>query len=278
MTPDPRRKSALKDMTFAEFRERLAERPVVLLPFGSHEQQGPHAPMGDFMLTEAIALKVAEASQAIAAPTIPFGYADFFKTIPGGIQLRASTFSGLVEDAATAFLDHGVEHLLILNGHTSNAPLIDQTVRRLRSERGVAVPSINLWQSIPDALWTELHGARVGQARGHGGDPITSVYMHLFPNLLRPDLARPSSRAQAFGLASGGVGNVRFEGMPINVPLNCDEVNPDGMLGGDPTLASAEIGRRIVEHLTGFCARFVQHMRGCDMRDVSVGSPGEALA
>ena len=49
-------KHALKDMTVAEFRDRLTAGPVVLLPFGSQEVQGPHAPMGDYMLTEAVAL------------------------------------------------------------------------------------------------------------------------------------------------------------------------------------------------------------------------------
>lgn len=272
------RKHALKDMTFAEFRERLSEKPVILLPFGSQEEQGPHAPMGDFMLAEAVAGQVAEASDAIVAPTIPFGYADFFKTIAGGIQLRPSTFSALVEDTVTAFLDHGIEHILILNGHTSNAPLFDQTLRRIRTERGISIPFINLWQSIPDVLWKELHGTSVAAARGHGGEPLTSIYLHLFPELMRMDLARPSVRAKAFGLPTGGVNNIQFEGMPVHVQLNCHEVNADGMLGGDPLLASAEKGARMVEHLVGFCARFVGHMRGCDMRSVAGFIPDDTKA
>ena len=250
-----------------------AKKPVILLPFGSQEEQGPHAPMGDFMLTETVAAKVAEASGSIVAPTIPFGWADFFKTIPGGIQLRPSTFSAVVEDMVTAFLEHGLDHILILNGHTSNAPLFDQTLRRIRAEHGVTVPYINLWQSIPDALWKQLHGTQVAAARGHGGEPLTSIYLHLFPELMRMDLARPSVRAQAFGLPSGGVNNIQFEGMPVHVQLNCHEVNADGMLGGDPLLASADKGERMVEHLVGFCARFVEHMRGCDMRSVASFPP-----
>ncbi|MET0529913.1 MAG: creatininase family protein, partial [Microvirga sp.] len=134
------RKRALKDMTFAEFRERLAERPVILLPFGSQEEQGPHAPMGDYMLAERLALLAAETCDAIVAPPVPFGYADFFRAIPGGMQLRATTFTALLEDAVCNFLDHAIEHLVVFNGHTTNAPLIDQTLRRIRTERGVAIP------------------------------------------------------------------------------------------------------------------------------------------
>ena len=61
------RKYALKDMTFAEFRERMNDRPLILLPFASQEEQGPQAPMGDFMLTERLSIMTAERADAIAA-------------------------------------------------------------------------------------------------------------------------------------------------------------------------------------------------------------------
>ena len=39
-------------ITGGEARELYAQNPVVLLPMASHEDQGPHAPMGDYLLTE----------------------------------------------------------------------------------------------------------------------------------------------------------------------------------------------------------------------------------
>lgn len=260
-------KHALADLTVAEFRDRLADDPVILLPFGSQEEQGPHAPMGDYLLAEAVARRAAELSGAIAAPCVPFGYADFFRPFPGGIQLRATTFVALVEDVVGAFLDHGIERLVILNGHTTNAPLIDQALRGIRRARGVAVASIDLWRSIPDALWQKLHGADAARARGHGGDPITSLTAHLRPEMLRPDLARPAGRRSALGLPTSGPAGVLFDGLPVNLPLDADEVNADGMLGGDPALASAEIGAAIFEHVADHCARFARHFRGCDPRN-----------
>ncbi len=261
-------------MTVAEFRDRLTDGadgpPVILLPFGSTEEQGPHAPMGDYMLTEALALRVAAESGAIAAPCVPFGYAEFFRAFPGGIQLRAKTFCGVVEDVVGAFLDHGIERLLILNGHSTNSFLIDQVLRKIRQDTGVAVASVDLWRAIPDSLWAEVHGDKAAAARGHGGDPVTSVAMHLFPDLMRPDLTRPATRHQAMRLPISGPTGVRFEGVPVNLPLNADEVNPDGMMGGDATLASAEAGRVILDHLTGVCARLVAHLQSCDPRDLDI--------
>ncbi|TJZ90157.1 creatininase family protein [Paracoccus gahaiensis] len=251
-------------MTVAEFRDRLAEEPVILLPLGSHEEQGPHAPMGDYLLAEAIALRAAELSGAVAAPCLPFGHADFFRGFPGGIQLRAPTFRAVLTDMIEAFLDHGLPRILILNGHSTNAPLIDEVARGLRRQRGVAVASVDLWRSIPDALWTQIYGADAARARGHGGDPVTSVSMYLRPDMMRPDLIRHARPATAMGLPVAGVGGVRMDGLPVNLPLDAHEVNGDGMLGGDAALASAAAGQAIFNHLAGHCAAVARHLSRCD--------------
>jgi creatinine amidohydrolase len=261
------RKNQLADMTWVEFRERMAEKPVILLPFGSQEEQGPHAPMGDFRLAEKVTALIAERADAIAAPIVPFGYADFFRAIPGGIQLRAQTFCSLLEDMAAAFLDHGLEHLVIVNGHTSNAPLIDQTVRRIKAERGIAIPALHLWRLMPPSVWTRLHGANAAAARGHGADPLTSIGRYLQPELMRDDLAASAMPRGAFGLPAAGLDSVAFEGVPIALPLDVTDVTANGVVSGDPSLGSAAIGAEMVEWITAFAARFITHFRACDPRD-----------
>ena len=42
-------------LTGDEGRAIYAQNPVILLPMGSHEDQGPHAPMGDYLLAEKMA-------------------------------------------------------------------------------------------------------------------------------------------------------------------------------------------------------------------------------
>ena len=130
-------KFLLKDFTWMEFRERIKEKPVMLIPLGSQEEQGPHAPMGDFMLTEKITEKIAQASGAVAAPIIPFGYADYFRSVPGGVQLRPETFRAVFEDICDNFLSHELDHIVILNGHSGNYPLIDQSIRKIKQEKNL---------------------------------------------------------------------------------------------------------------------------------------------
>lgn len=251
----------ISDMTHKAFAERMEKPSVVLIPLGSQEEQGPHAPMGDFMLTDKLAQMCAEAGGGLTAPTLPFGYADFFRTISGGVQLRAETFCAVLEDMLISYLDHGHDHLLIFNGHSTNAFLIDQVCRKIRRERDVIIPCVNIWKLIPDSLWRSLYGEHSAQFRGHGGEPLTSVYMHLFPHLVRSDwLSECQPRGSVYGLPVKGVSGAAFEGALVQLPLNCDEVDVNGMLGGSASRASAEKGKIICDHIIGYTSRLMQQL------------------
>ena len=259
-------KFRLAEMTFREFAARIPENPVLLLPLGSQEEQGPTAPMGDFMLTDALALQVAERVGAIAAPTLPFGYGDYFRPVPGGIQLRAETFCAVLRDFADNFLDHGLTRPVILNGHSGNAPMIDRVTRGIRMQRGVVVPSINLWRLHTPQVWTEAYGLPAGKGFGHGSEPLGSVYTHLFPELMRPDLREAPGNGKTFmGFETSGMGAVKFRGIEIAMPLDVTDITSNGIAGGDPTLASPEAGRRLAEHIVATAAEFIRAFRDAEM-------------
>jgi len=254
-------KHRLKDMTWIEFGERLADDPVVLLPFASQEQQGPHAPMGDYMLTEAIVDRIAERAGAIVAPIIPFGYADYFRPFAGGVQLRPETFRAVIEDICENFLNHDLEHLIVMNGHGGNIPLIDQSVREIKQERGIWIPCLNLWRMLTPEKWKEIHGDRAGEASGHGGDPMTSVYLHLFPELMRMDLIRDEERKTVLGLPVSGLNAVKFQGVDVNVPVDIDDIGETGIAGGNPNLSSAGKGKQVVDYIVDLSVDFIDHFK-----------------
>jgi len=267
-----KRRHALQDLSWPEFRERLAGNPVILLPLGSQEQQGPHAPMGDFVLAERIALDAAERADAICAPVLPFGHADFFRGAAGGIQLRAETFTMILEDMIGSLLDHGLSHIVICNGHSTNAPLIAQVTHAIRRQRGIAVPSLNLWRMIPDTIWAEAHGADAAAARGHGADPVTSVALHLTPGLVDMARAAPARRGEVFGLpATALFAGAEFGGFEVALPLDVTEVASNGVGSGDPALASAEAGARFADWLAGAVADFARHFAACDPARLHAG-------
>ena len=255
-------KYLLKDMTWIEFRERMKEDPVILIPLGSVEEQGPMAPMGDFMLTEKVAELVAQKAESIAAPTTAFGYAEYFRCMAGGVQLRAETFCLLLQDICENFLNHGLRRLVILNGHGGNMPLIEQTAYKLKVKHSVWIPCINLWRTITAEKWKEFHPELGISAFGHGGDPMTSMYLHLFPKLTRMDLCEPAQRNDVLGLPTVALNAIKFKGVNINVPLEANDISDNGAIGGDASRSSAEIGEKIIDHVVDLTVDFVRYFKG----------------
>src|SRR5690349_12657407 len=90
-------------ITGGEARELLPKDPIILLPMGSHEDQGPHAPMGDYLLAEKIAelaaLRASErGTRTLVAPVLPYGGADWFGSMIGGITLTQPTLTTVIWD------------------------------------------------------------------------------------------------------------------------------------------------------------------------------------
>jgi creatinine amidohydrolase len=259
------RRVRLAELTSAEARARLSRRPVILLPMGSLEEQGPHAPMGDFLLAERIAVAMAEraeaaGAEALVAPVIPFGGADWFGPIPGGIALRPATLAALLGDMLAALRAHGLDRVLIINGHGGNAGPIEEATRAVRQAGGPLIPTLHIWRAL-GARWSEF--ATAPGTVGHGGDPVWSVALALVPELCRPDqLAGPAPSPPVLGLPVTGFGSIRFEGVELTVPIGIDSIAPSGVFGADPRGGSAEAGAAAVAWLAEVGARLIAHLHG----------------
>jgi len=258
-------KYRMGELTAAEARDLLPTRPVVLLPMGSHEDQGPHAPMGDYFsaerMAELIAQRATEAgTRTLVAPVLPFGGADFFGTAPGGIALSQSTLRAVIDDMLACLLRHDVTRLIIINGHGGNVQPIHFATQDIWRDRGILIPSFYLWKVARPLLARVVGQENFARSAGHGADPLTSIAWHLFPELMRPDLVpefHPPMRIM--DLEVSGFGTARFEGTDIDVPLELSHITPDGVQGADARLASPETGAKLVDALADLGARFVRH-------------------
>lgn len=238
----------LAELSAPEVARRLAEGHAVLLPLGSLETHGPALPMGDYLLAEAIALRIAEAhGRALVAPPIPFGGADFFRGVPGGIALSTATLTALLREVLEALVEGGATRILVINGHGGNIPAVEEAQRGLRVSRGLIAPVLHLWKNAGG--WQQALGGDPA-ALGHGGDPVASVALHLRPDLCAPERLAPREALPPFlGLPISGFGTLAAAGAEFGVPLNLDEVAPGGTQAADPRGANAAHGARIVERL-----------------------------
>ena len=254
-------------ITGGEGRELYAMNPVVLLPMGSHEDQGPHAPMGDYLLAEKIAelaaLRATERGvRTVVASVLPFGGADYFGPMPGGIAITQATLTLVLTDMLASLHRNGLTRLIIINGHGGNVVPIAEVARELYQDTGRPIPSLYLWR-IGYALLPKIVGAeKAAQVSGHGADPLTSIGMHLFADMMRPDLipaAKPLKRDPVLDLPFSALGAASFEGAEVGMPNEYDEVYWSGVGKGDPRLSSKATGAALTEQLTEVCARFIKH-------------------
>ena len=259
-------KVRMGEITGDEARALYAKNPVILLPMGSHEDQGPHAPMGDYFLAEKmaelIALKAtAEGTRTVVAPVLPFGKGDFFGPMPGGIALSAATFRAVLDELFAELLRHKLTKLVVINGHGGNVNVINEATRAVMHKGGPVIPALYLWR-IAYAEMPKLLGAEKAKAvSSHGADPLTSLCMHLFPERIRADLIPPPRKggASALGLPFQGWGSLNFQGAEVTTPHEYDMVSPNGLGTGDPRLCSAESGKLIADRLTEIGAGVCKH-------------------
>jgi creatinine amidohydrolase len=253
----------MADMTAAGFAEAARRQPVILLPLGSQEDHGPFLPMGDFLLAEILAGRIAQAAAArgtpaLVAPGLAFGAADYFGASAGGLALSAATFGAVLGDLLEGLLRHGLTRIVLLNGHGGNAAPIHGVTSAILRDTGVAVPSFYLWKIARQLLETRM-GPGQDARFGHGAEPLLSLSLALRPGQVNLAAAVPDVVGEVLGLPVTDFGTVQFQGAPVGVPVGFEAVPRDASRAALPQ-ASAALGQAVADELVALAADFVVHV------------------
>lgn len=250
------------EMSWREVEAAIKAGAAALVPFGSTEEHGPHAPTGDFMVTDAILERVAQATGDVMTPTFPYGYSEYFRHYPGTITLQPETLSAVVWDTLTSVLDQGFRHVILFNGHKGNEPVFQLLIRRLRRERGILVPIVSpLGYGFTPELQRELYG---DLELGHGGEPHASEMMYLRPGLVDMSRIGAWGKKPFLGIPEPGLNNIRFEGATVGMAINMEDITPPTGSSADPRPASADKGQRSVETAVAGITSFVRWFKTVD--------------
>ena len=249
--------------TWPELREVAKAQPVVILPIGSVEDHGRHLPLDtDNFLIGSICEAAAQAApgEMLLLPQIPFGYETHHMDFPGTIDIRMEHLLNFVLDVTKSVAHHGFRHILIADGHGSNMPILDLVARRTITETE-AMCGCFIWPSLAPEIINELRESPVPGGMAHACELETSVYLHLDATRVQMDKAvkdmnLPSSKFIWLDL---------MKGSPVLYMDHWTRFSRSGVVG-DPTLATAEKGRRIfdavVAALVELVREFKQRQRG----------------
>ncbi len=255
------------ELTWPEMREAIAQQPVILLPFGTIEDHGHHLPINtDNVIVEALCLETARRApgELLVMPLVSYGLDEHHMDFPGTVSVDMQTLLELVSEVAISVARHGFTHIVIVNGHGSNAPIADLAARRVVLETGVICgamsPNAAIDPTLAEPTLSQMRRSAPGGV-AHAGEYETAMMLHLRPDLVQMDQAVKE------------LGQIAVEYFNWDLPepsiLSWQDwwsrMSESGVCG-DPTVATAEFGRALFETTVENFVRFVRAFRTLPLR------------
>lgn len=233
--------------TWQEIERYLERSKGVIVPIGSTEQHGPNGLIGtDAICPEVVARGVGEKIGALVAPTLGIGMAQHHLGFPGSVSLRPSTLIAVVRDVVQSLARHGFERCYFLNGHGGNIATVTAAFSEIYAEKSFGAGNnrprirckLSNWYMAPGVkkLSAELFGSSEGS---HATPSEVSLTYFAYPDAVKSAAMSPK-RAPTGPIYDADDYRGRF---------------PDGRIGSDPSLASADAGRQLYEAAVGDVAR-----------------------
>lgn len=237
------RATLIEELTSPEFRKRAEKKPLVIVPFGSVEEHGPHLPLcTDAFQAEAIAQAVAERFDALVCPVIKYGESRSTRNFPGTLSLSSDTVRGLAHDIVSELSRNGIDKVMILTGHAGTAhmnALRDGALKVVEKVEGLRVMVLSDYDIAYD-----LRGKEFPENDGHAGMIETSRMLNTKPRLVRPSRPVGKERPPKF--------------MVVKDP---ERFFPTGVVG-DSRGASATKGARIDDYIVDELSKLVSENFG----------------
>ncbi len=247
-------------MTSHELSKSLAQTDVALVPVGAIEQHGGHLPLGqdNYQIEEIVRRAIlkldAAGRKAIFGPTIPFAPISNLG-FPGSIDIKPSTLVILVKEVCLNLHRDGIGKIVLVMGHDMSLGALMVAARELSTETAdrLQVIVLNWLPFVVKLLPEAFAGLPPGMRDGHGGAGETARMLAQHPNLVAQGKeldyrleAAVSPLPFAHPVVSGG---------GVYFPRKTTNRDPEfrGILGF-PSIATAEIGERLYDALSGWVA------------------------
>ena len=249
------------EMSRLEIADAAKTDTLVIVPVGAIEQHGPHLPVNvDVVDAFEIAKLVARRERnVLVAPPVWWGYSPYHARMPGTISLRPETHLALLQDILDGIISHGFRKIFLLNGHGGNRNLISVAVFECMRRTGVSVAAASYWDLASAQIAAIRESPKGGMA--HACELETSLQLVFQPALVRMELATRElvDPRKSYGTSFSFRDLMDFGA--VTTGYDIATTDPTGILG-DPTLASAEKGERILEAVLDGISEFIKEYRG----------------
>jgi len=174
--------SHLQELSYKQIKDRHYD--LAILPWGATEAHNYHLPYGtdnfetEVILKQSVELATNKGASALILPIIPFGVNTGQTDIPYIINMMPSTQAAIIKDVANSIFSHGIDKLLLFNGHGGN------DFKTIIRETGALFPdklicTCNWFQALKHSNYFTHPGE-------HADELETSLMMYLYPELVLP--------------------------------------------------------------------------------------------
>lgn len=230
---------------------------VAVLPWAATEAHNYHLPYAtDTLECDHIAAESARkawdaGARVLVLPTVPFGVQSGQLDIPFCLHINPSTQAAILFDIAQTLQTHGIQKLVILNGHGGND--FKTIIRELQPKLNLFLCAMNWYTAVPPQDYFQEPG-------DHAGELETSMILTIAPSLVLPlDQAGPGKERK-----------FRIEGLRNGLawaPRRWTQISEDTGVG-DPKFASAAKGSAFSAAASDTIAAFLIDLSQADLNDM----------
>jgi creatinine amidohydrolase len=212
----------LSDINWMDFRAIVpAKCDTVLIPTGTIEPHGVINNGADVTAPVAIAKAIAERTNSMIAPVIPYGMTGSMDAYPGSFSISEATYRAYLREVLTGWVKNGFRTLVIVNGHGGpQGAVLDQLAREIGQSQKVRTLVVHWWNYCSDVTLEVF-----GEDGGHAGWNETAMIQAIDKKLVHPEkysdsmtIPNPSPNTYSaypapasIGLYKAGQGKVRFD-------------------------------------------------------------------
>lgn len=226
-------------LTWQEVEHYLTYSKAAIIPIGSTEQHGPIGLLGtDALTAEIIARQLGEEEKIVVTPTISVGMAQHHLGFAGTLSLRPTTLLAVIEDYVASLTQHGFQHFFFINGHGGNIATITTAFDTIYAQVSFQTQPhwVNVrcklcsWFLLPEikALARELFGDQEGY---HATPSEIAITQYAYPAAIKTAQLAPIGTTY----------------QPFTHAKDFRNLYPDGRMAADSSLATPELGKRIIE-------------------------------
>ncbi|MFO1066996.1 MAG: creatininase family protein [Geminicoccaceae bacterium] len=266
-------------MTWPQLREAARADMVVLVPFGSIEQHGFHLPVDvDIRIAREVCERAARRTDhAIVMAPMVFGFETHHMDWPGTIDIDWDVLVKYGVCVCSSLARHGFRRILVINGHGSNRPILDMIVRLTAIKHPDIICAGQSWFHLGDVM-AEFNLIRDSEVSSHADELETAAYLAIdeaavdMSQAMRDMTIRQSPHIWADLAGRKPHANSKH---PLVMMEHFSTGSVSGVRG-DPTKATAEKGRRVLDAAAREIAEIVDELRAreivlpTDYHDVEV--------